>query len=922
MLEAQRVTPMDFRELLSAFSGLSEANRPIRLRLSCQSTVFDDLLLAKHVSGTESICGGIEYRILCASTNAAIPLKEFIGIPAELQFVTDRGELRSVCGIVAQAGAGQSDGGLATYQLVVRDALAMMEMRTSTRVFRNASEIDISDTLLQEWRSINPILAKAFDIDTSALSQQYPAREFTMQHNESDASFLRRLWKRQGVSWFVRPGVSSERGSTDTPAHTLVLFDRSDALQQNASGTVRFHRDAGTETADSVFNWSASRTLRPGALTRQSWDYCTQGMTTAEVPTTARQGDAGDQFAYSLDDYVIDAPHLGDDQDDYRRIGEMRMRRHEFEAKTFHGESGVRNFRVGEWFELVGHPEVDLHADDDREFVVTELAVDAENSVPKELTERIHRLFDASGWKRAGIAGVDGVSAERNARYTNRFACVRRTTPIVPYYDPRADLPRVTLQSAIVVGPPGEEVHCDSLGRVKIRFPGTREQDHAQGPGASNTDADSAWVRVATTWASERWGAISLPRVGDEVLVDFLGGDPDKPIVVACVYGRPPAAFSHQGELPGNRFVAGIKSKEVKGFRYNQLRLDDSPGQINAQLASEHAHSELNLGWLTRPRVDGKGDARGEGAELRSDQAVSVRGKRGVLISADGQDRADGPVLEREALLGLGEVLKSVQRQLSELSATHNAGAGEGAKLDDLVERLRKWDAGTNVDADGAGGGAPVVAISAPAGIAVNSHDNLLLGSQSQTDMISVGDTQVSAGKRLLLRAAEAVSVFAHKLGMKLVAASGKMELQTHDGNIELTSARRIVLNAAEEIVLQAPSIRFVAKGAQVDIGADQIVQQCTGTHTIKSAKFAHVAGGGGKVSALNLPTSKLVTDERVVLFDQQTGEPVPNRSYRAVLDDGQVVSGKTDAEGRTALMQSATLGELHIFIDSHSDET
>jgi type VI secretion system secreted protein VgrG len=428
-------------------------------------------------------------------------------------------------------------------------------------------------------------------------------------------------------------------------------------------------------------------------------------------------------------------------------------------------------------------------------------------------------------------------------------------------------------------------------------------------------------VRVASFWASDRWGSIHLPRVGDEVLVDFLGGDPDKPVVVGSVYGKSlPPAFSHAGELPGNRFLAGIKSKEVNGIRYNQLRFDDTPGQISAQLASEHGHSQLNLGWLTHPRRDGQGDARGEGAELRSDGAVSVRGKSGVFISAEAQRRAEGALLQRDSLLGLAEVLQSVQKQLSELAQHHHADSTPATKLEDLVKRLKAWEAGTNVDPDGTEGKAPVVAVSAPAGIAIGSQDNVLVGAQSQIDLISAGGTNLNAGKAFLVRAAEGVSVFAHKLGMKLIAASGKMELQTHKDDIELTSAKRIVLSAADEIILQAPKVRFLAKGAQVNIGGGEIVQQCSGNHTIKSAKFAHVTGGGGDVAALTLPTSDLKVDERIVLFDQQSGLPVKNRAYRAILGDGQEITGRTDTEGRTELMKSAAMGDVQIIIDSHAD--
>lgn len=180
---------MNVLNAFGMYSNLTQANRPIRLRLSHQNSVLDDLLLVKRVAGQETLCGGIEYRLFCVSNNASLPLKDFIALPAELQFVTDRGQLRSVCGIVAQASAGQSDGGLATYQLVLRDALSLMEQRINTRVYRNQNEVDISTALAREWRERNPILAKVFDVDVSGIKGKYPAREFTMQHNESDAAF-------------------------------------------------------------------------------------------------------------------------------------------------------------------------------------------------------------------------------------------------------------------------------------------------------------------------------------------------------------------------------------------------------------------------------------------------------------------------------------------------------------------------------------------------------------------------------------------------------------------------------------------------------------------------------------------------------------------------------------------------------------
>jgi type VI secretion system secreted protein VgrG len=903
---------MNLKDLTEVFAGLSEANRPIRLRLSQGPHVLDDVLLVKRVTGSETLCGGLEYRLLCVSTRADLPLKEFIALPVELQFVTDRGDVRAVCGIVAQAAAGQGDGGLATYELILRDALALMEHRTNTRVFRNRNELDITEVILDEWRQNNPVLAKAFDADWSYITGSYPAREFTMQHNESDADFLRRLWKRRGIAWFIRPGQASESQSQHTPAHALVLFDDAFMLPQNAAGTVRYHRDGGTEQSDTIIAWSPVRRLKPGNVGRQSWDYMQTRPMTSNSPTHMDQGTMGNQFAVGLDDYLIDMPHAGEDGNDYRTLGELRMKRHEYESKCFHGEGSVRTLCVGQWITLAGHPDIDTHPANEREFIVTRLEVDAENNLPKTVDDKINRLFALSRWDHGPSSNaLQRANEERGMRYTNRFSCVRRGIPIVPAFDPRTDLPRPQLQSAIVAGPAGEEVHCDEHGRVKVRFPGTRTEDHshAQGAGASDSDRDSAWVRVASTWASNQWGTITLPRVGDEVIVDFLGGDPDKPIIVAQVYGgtAPPPSFSHTGALPGNKYLAGIKSKEVQGTRYNQLRLDDTPGQINAQLSSEHGHSELNLGWLTHPRSEGKGEARGEGAELRSDNAVAVRGAQGVLISAAARRGAGGKQLDRAELVGLVEALQGVQQQLSELSATHHADGTDDKELTQLIAYLKQWEAGSNTEKDASGtGGQPVVALSAPAGVAMTSQDNIAIGAQTHVDVVSVGNTQFSVGRKLLARVSESISLFAHRLGIKLIAASGKLELQTHGDDIELTSAKRIVLTATDEIVLQAPKLRFVAQGAQVDLGGGAITQQSSGVHTIKSSKFAHVGPGDGSPAGVTLPASEQAHDQQTVLRWAGTDEPMTNQRYRITTEDGRSFEGSTDAAGFTERFTSA----------------
>lgn len=183
----------EFLRVLQHEKSLSTAHRPLRLRLAHGGQLAEDILLPQRVVGSEAVCGGIEYRVACLASSPHLPLKELIALPAEIQFVTDRGQLRSVCGLVTEARAGDSDGALASYELVVRDVFAVMEKRTNSRVFRYQNELEIVQLLCDEWRHSNTVLANAFELELDALLDlaQYPPREQTMQYNESDAAFVR-----------------------------------------------------------------------------------------------------------------------------------------------------------------------------------------------------------------------------------------------------------------------------------------------------------------------------------------------------------------------------------------------------------------------------------------------------------------------------------------------------------------------------------------------------------------------------------------------------------------------------------------------------------------------------------------------------------------------------------------------------------
>jgi type VI secretion system secreted protein VgrG len=899
---------------------------PLRLILDGVDDNEDELLLPQRVIGSEAVCGGLEFRALCVSESATLPLKKFIGVPAELQIVTDRGELRRVCGIVTEAASGQSDGGLATYQLVMRDALSVMEHKISTRVSRDKNELDIVKILVDEWRKSIPALAATFDlvIDSGLANRAMPCRQFIMQHNESDAAFVRRLLQRRGIAWFFRSGLATGasanvyRQQRKRIGHTLVLFYDSHCLDQNAAGTVRFHRDDATEQRDTITGWSAVRTLRSGSASLFSWDYMQPGSNPfmeVQVPSQADQGERGNRLASRLDDYHVAASHLGDSRRDLVELNDTRMAYHEYGAKWFKGEGSVRDLAVGEWFTLEAHPEIDTHPANERQFVVTSQNIVADNNLPVEAGVRVERLFERSGWPGAANA-PQAKGDEQRPRYKTSFTCVRRSVRIVP---PRPVLPRPQLQTAIVVGPENEQVWCDHLGRVKIRFHATRPEDHAHagGAGSSDSDRDSAWVRVASNWAGNgpgnntQCGARLLPPVGAEVLVDFAGGDPDKPIIVGQLFNgdaRPPA-FVREDGLPGTRYQSGLRSREVRGRRGNQLRLDDTPGQISAQLASDHGETELNLGYLTEPRQKNGARARGDGAELRTDEAIALRAARGILLSAwkslGGAD-AKGAQLARNEYLDLLRECGELCSSISNYAAEHNGLASDTKEQEALRARFKSWEDGSNTVPDATEPRDPVIAITSPAGIGFASSKAIVSYSASNVDTAAQQHLQLTAGQRFAVNAGDGISLFARGGGLSAIAHDGKLLLQSQTGDIAINSEKNIQVTASEgSITISAKTILLVAHdGSFFKLGEGAPV---LGSQQPLKFHAPDFIWEGPETMSAQLPSFK--KDGTDLKFEPRLyphldgGVPASDLAYKieSAVGGGE---GRTDAQGTTAILK------------------
>ncbi|WP_423383593.1 type VI secretion system Vgr family protein [Burkholderia sp. LMG 32019] len=907
---------MSISETLSSFaSGAVDWNRrPVALNFGRLQRTLGRLLALQHANVHEGLMTGIHGHLTCVSTRHDLSPRLFIGVPVSVRLVTDRGQLHVINAIIQNVQVGQSDGELCVYQLTVCDALSLMDKRINSRVFRKQSVVDVLAVMFNEWRQRSSALARAFEFDLSALNRdRYPPRELTRQVNESDAAFVRRLLRREGISIFVKAGAAKGGSSAqdETPIHTLVCCDNPDSLQESPAGTVRLHpRDAGTDERDTVTLFALHAQLVPGAASRPSWDYKKARIDESTVTGNVDQGEAGNDLAKLLTDVAIDIPHAGDSWDDQERLTRSRMLAHQFEAEQFDGASGIRDLAVGTWITLTGDPELDMQSADKRQFVITSIHHDVTNNLPKGLTDRVQMLFAASrNLASPSPAQLSTSSADSDTRYENTFTCVRRGIPITPAYDPKIDLPPVHLLTGVIVTRDGDEVVSDELGRVYVRIHGLDPADHshAQGAGTNDNAGDSAPLRVASSLAGTQFGASFLPRVGMEVLLGAIGGDPDRLVIIAVLGNgaNPPAAFTHTGSLPGNRYVSGIKTKEIKGQRYNQLRLDDTPGQISSQLASEHAHSQLNLGYLTQPRQDGQGKDRGEGAELRTDAAAALRAAQGILLTTYARSQASGGQLDRDELLQLLGECTELFKSLGEYAGEHGGQASDTAGQQAVASAFKSWtpaNGGSGTGVGEAGGSQALMAFGAQAGsVAITPKTHVTYAGEN-IDQVAQQHVQLTSGQRINLHGGRGVAMFAHSDGVSAIANQGKVTLQSQADDTHVDSAKNIQLTAADGKITGMANDQVVfttSGGAYLKLHGSDIELGCPGKFTVKSA--GHSWQGPASMST-DMPKFDHAPLGRVPkLVRASDGNPIEGYVGEVHKASGEIVNGQTDSAGTMA---------------------
>ncbi|MGZ7882229.1 type VI secretion system Vgr family protein [Acinetobacter soli] len=847
--------------------GLGALKRAVHVQFS--HAALNAQVFLQRIEGKHALNDGLSVELTCLSTNAHIALKQFIGCRVAVDQVTDSGALARTSGIITRATQGQSDGALTIYTLTLQDPTALWHKRRNSRVFINKSVPEISEILFKEWQSKSRLFAASITLDLSGLSQDYDIRPLSIQMNETDYEFLTRLWRSEGINWLVdEKHVVVAHALQEMAPQKLRLIDRNQPFLALERGVIRFHRSHATEYFDSMTQLVAHRQLQSTATYLQRWqaDALIQDEGNGSIQSAHLHSEQHSNESLSLEQAWSIEPAwttdlTGADQatissaQQIEKLNQNMTAYQEFQAKYFTAHSSVRDAQVGYWFELTGHPEIDTHERADRQFLIYEKQFYNQNNLPKALQQQVERLQPTSTLN----------FLQNQERQGNQLSLIRRQIKLVPDYQPLVHRPAVYPQRARVVGSENEEIHVDEWGRIKVRFLFTRAEDHAHdtGAGSNENDTDSAWVDVLTPWAGEQYGARFLPRVGELVVIDFFDGHVDRPFVIGRIHEgqRSPTKFDVKGQLPATRNLSGIRSKEVAGSGFNQLRFDDTTGQISAQLQSSHGTSQLNLGNLSHPKNEETSQGRGEGFELRTDHYGAVRAGKGMLISTYAQEQAQSQHLSaKEASHQLNGNLNNV-KALSEVANNQQTDPLEGLdKLKQFVEQIEQEDQSKATAFKQA-----MMILSAPDSIALSSNADIYLSADGQISHYVEESINFSTQNNLIAHAQNRMSLFAAKAGIEIIAAKQKIEAQAQSDGIDLIAKKEVrVISTEDTIHINSPKKIILTGGSsQIEIG-NNILFKTGGLFKTKAGQHRFESGANVVAPKVSLPTAKTLYSNKV----------------------------------------------------------
>ena len=532
-------------------------------------------------SGQEEISQLSRFEIRLLASDPDVDFSKLLNKRAALRIWSwqDGGYTRAYHGIISSFRQVDQHELYAVFLAELVPLMWRLTLNHRSRIFQDKSVRDIVEEVLKDNGLQSDDYRMALQSTYEPLNK--PPREFCVQYRESDFNFISRLMEEEGIFYFFEHGDSKE---------TLVIADNTSVHSPAApQSEVRYEKFTGQQALEEEFVQVLQyrENVIPARVDLKDFNY--------DTPQT--QLFASSQLGQNGSFYVYDHPGRFGFLD--RGMTLARIRNEELEAgrKTVSGEGNCRSFCVGYRVTVTDHPRADLN----NEYLLT-------------------------GVTHQGIQGGP-LGTDQQTAYSNGFECIPAS---VPYRPPRiARKPFVQgTQTAIVVGPEGEEIYVDEKGRVKVQFHWDVEGEYDEN--------SSCWVRVSQKWAGVSWGAMFIPRIGQEVVVDFLEGDPDQPLITGEVYN---GDHFVPYPLPEEKTKSTVKSNSSKGGEgFNEIRLEDKKGEeqvfIHAEKNQDNRVKNDSLEWIGQDRH----------LIIKRDQMELVEGDKHLHVKGDQNEKVEGTI--------------------------------------------------------------------------------------------------------------------------------------------------------------------------------------------------------------------------------------------------------------------------------------
>ncbi|NND61092.1 MAG: type VI secretion system tip protein VgrG [Gammaproteobacteria bacterium] len=704
------------------------------------TSLGDDFLILRRLTGHEEIGRLFEYRAEVTCDKNDVSLDDLLGTNVSIRIDHAGGGKRYINGIVSEFSQGGATRRQSTYHLTISPWFWLLTRRSDCRIFQEKTVPEIIKEVFRD--------AGFSDFD-ERLSGSYRNWEYCVQYRETDFNFASRLMEQEGIYYYF----THEKGK-----HKLVLADDLGAHSSFPGyDKVPFFPPEGGSRAfeEHIGRWRIRHSVQPSAVAMRDYNFKTPSADLAAEKAIPRQHEHSDGEIY---DYPGEYT-AGGEGSTYARVRAEQL--HADYARV-NGYGDARGLCAGHLFNLEKFP----RDDQNKEYLIIATDIALQSSA-----------FETG----EGSAGEAKFSCSIEAIDSSEQFRPHRATPKPVVQGP---------QTAIVVGPSGDEIYTDEFGRVKVQFHWDRKGE--------NNENSSCWIRVSHPWAGKNWGMVHLPRIGHEVIIGFLEGDPDRPIITGRVYH---ADNKHPYELPANKTQSGIKtrsSKDGSGDNFNEIRFEDKKGSEQM-----YVHAEKN-----------------QDVVVENNQTIAVGVDRAESI---GRDRTLDVGRDKSETVGRNKSIQVAAAHSEQIGA--NMSITVGSSLTESVAINYSETVGAAMELTV--GAAYAISVGGTMSVTVGGAISSTVGGNRTDNIggnktISVsGDASQTVGKDQTVEIAKDVT---EKIG----------------GKVNTTIDKEQVVNAKK--------IQFVAKDEiKFKTGSAELIMKKNGDVTIKGGKI-NVKGSGNVI--------------------------------------------------------------------------